>query len=175
MAPTATPTSLLISLSPSEYFERRYEAVRDVLLQVSTEETLDDVSSPQHATMEWIVETDQAQIPPTDEEVLLTRYIVSLLYFALKGDEWWQDFGFLDPSNICTWNDGGNNGCYCVTNGTEDILTEIGLCTSPDVACHIIIGFSNRFPLSLSEQLRTISMAGFPMKFSFWKIWRCCI
>jgi hypothetical protein len=127
------PTSPPVTLTPSESLGLRYEAVREVLLQVSTEEALDDQSSPQHATMVWIVENDQAQISPTDEGVLLMRYIVSLVYFSMDGDRWWNSFGFLGPSNICDWNDSGNSGCYCLTDGTRDILIEIALCKLTNV------------------------------------------
>lgn len=128
-ASVVAPSSSPVSLSRSESLAIRCEEVRSVFLQVSTQESLFDPTSPQYLRMEWLVENDGAQISPADEGVLLTRYVVSLLYFAFEGDEWCDSFGFLQPSTICECNDSNTNGCYCLTDGIRDILFKITLCT----------------------------------------------
>jgi hypothetical protein len=125
--PVGIPTAAPVTLSPSEALGLRYSEVREVLLQVSGASTLDDETSAQYQTMQWVVEDDLAQVPPSEEFVLIQRYIVALVHFAMNGPNWWDQLNFLSSSSVCDWNSDGGAGCYCADEVTGTVK-ELSLC-----------------------------------------------
>jgi hypothetical protein len=105
---------------PSNSSTVRYSAIREVLLDVTSATVLDDPSSPQHLTMVWLVEDDLLQVDPTEEDILIQRYIVSLLYFAMNGSQWTLPLKFLNATSVCEWNS-FVLGCFCFKDGSEVI------------------------------------------------------
>jgi hypothetical protein len=121
------PGSELATMTPSDSLSLRYSEVRQVLLDVSSSELLDDPTSAQYMTMEWLVKEDEAQVPPTEPFVLIQRFIIALFYFAFRGSAWWKDYGFLSGTNICEWNDNGYGGCFC-SNNNSNAVKMLSLC-----------------------------------------------
>lgn len=81
--------------------------------------------SPQRAALQWISSQDPLNLEPVSSRSLIDtteRYIVAVLYFATKGEEWRQKYNFLSSDSICRWNDGGSNGIICDGN---NVLTDI--------------------------------------------------
>ena len=124
------PAAAPVTLSPSEILSQRFTETREVLLQISSEETLDDIWSPQYKTMEWLVVEDEAQLSPTEETALIQRYTIALVYFAMNGPNWWNNYGFLGADSVCEWNDRSTMGCFCSDNTTSSRVQELSLCKS---------------------------------------------
>jgi hypothetical protein len=99
-APTDEPTPDT-SLTTS-----RIESLRDLIGSLSGYRTVDDPSQPQHAALDWIANIDGAKLnlSSTRYDTLVERYVVSLLYFATKGEAWTTQNGFLSPTHVCEWN-----------------------------------------------------------------------
>lgn len=74
------------------------QAIQQVLEEVSTPARFANVETSQYAALQWIAQTDQAVLCPTDEN-LKQRYILALLYFAFKGDDWYQCSG--QTGSVC--------------------------------------------------------------------------
>ena len=85
------------------------EQLVTILAPISGEEKLNDGSSPQYAALHWLAEEDTFVLDFDQEKALvIERYISSLLYFSTSGSTWRQQHGFLSPTSVCEWNDGGN-------------------------------------------------------------------
>jgi hypothetical protein len=155
----------------------RYSEVREVLLQVSGASTLDDETSAQYQTMQWVVEDDLAQVPPSEEFVLIQRYIVALVHFAMNGPNWWDQLNFLSSSSVCDWNSDGGAGCYCADEVTGTVK-ELSLCklTQWDVRLPCLVycrpvQLSRRLLLFLLRpQMKIMSNLEFQAKFSTYQV-----
>jgi hypothetical protein len=99
-APTDEPTP------DTSFTTSRMESLRDLIGSLSGYLTVDDPSQPQHAALEWLANKDGAQVnlSNTRYDTLAERYVVSLLYFATKGEAWTTQNGFLSPTHVCEWN-----------------------------------------------------------------------
>jgi hypothetical protein len=71
-----------------------------------------DITSPQYMAAKWIADVDDydMEIPhdPTnvdDSYDFVQRYVMAVFYYALGGDEWQDDYGFLSSSSVCEWNE----------------------------------------------------------------------
>jgi len=82
---------------------------------VSKSEDLTTPGTPQQQAVQWLTEEDEArvQVPigvdisdPLDRAgyLFVTRYIMALTYFALRGDKWMTQMNFLSPDPVCKWN-----------------------------------------------------------------------
>jgi hypothetical protein len=78
-------------------------------------EALFDESTPQYVTVEWLVYTDPARVEleSLENESLKERYVAALLYFALGGETWFDQYGFLSSSSVCEWNSVSGMGVFC--------------------------------------------------------------
>ena len=79
----------------------------------NSEEVLYDQGTPQYDALTWVANEDPLQIDldnPKDVNYIYERYGISLLYFALGGDEWWNTYNFLSATTVCDWNDGEDDG-----------------------------------------------------------------
>lgn len=89
---------------------------------------LSDESTPQFAALQWLSDTDPANLPVenTPLATLQKRFILATLYFATNGASWTQQYNFLTEGDICSWNDGGLQGVRC--DETDYIHIELGKC-----------------------------------------------
>lgn len=83
-----------------------------------------DTSTPQSKALEWIQDTDSAELCP-NSRFLVQRYIMAVFYFSTSGDQWkscsandensCQGENFLSRSHECFW-----GGVEC--NGQREII-----------------------------------------------------
>ena len=91
----ASPEQLLIFRKASIYSR--------LVDEVSSSESLHDSSSPQGMAFKFIVEEDKRDLHP-DEELLIQRYALAVLFFATIGDQWSHgDLHFLSAVHECHW------------------------------------------------------------------------
>jgi len=108
----------------------RQQLIAGVLGDVSPREDLEDFTTPQGMAFEFIVNDDEAQLCPDDEN-LIQRYVAAVLYYSTEGDGWSECFqgdtecgqgqsyyggkeAFLSPGSECDW-----AGLAC--NGVEEL------------------------------------------------------
>ena len=74
---------------------------------LSGSDILMDEASPQHRAVTWLVNDDPARlsIKTTDPSILTERYVVSLIYFSTGGENWSNQFNFLDKNSVCLWSE----------------------------------------------------------------------
>lgn len=84
--------------------------------------------SPAFRAIDWMASVDT--LPPTQQ-----RYALVVLYYATGGEEWWNQYGFLNAtSHECSnWNgvsplDGSDNGVLC--GDDEDAVEQLLLSTT---------------------------------------------
>ena len=91
---------------------------------VSSQQDLQTQGSPQNKAAIWLAEEDPANlvvpvlnITTVDGYRYMTRYIMTLNYFAMDGENWIDNMNFLSGDDICYWNsrypDGVDLGCLC--------------------------------------------------------------
>ena len=101
--------------TPSNEDSPYFQAITQYFMQegVTSEETFASNDSPQRRAANWLAETDthydDAYIPATnitEEEgyVFLSRYVMTVNYFALGGGNWNRDLNFLSSDHVCLWN-----------------------------------------------------------------------
>ncbi len=79
---------------------------------------LDDPSSPQSLSLQWLVERSNFQSWPFQQQV--QRDAMATIYYATGGLSWSNAGGnWLKNENECTWVQGSQEGDFCVENGTE--------------------------------------------------------
>jgi hypothetical protein len=91
----------------------RLQAVQDFLsVKITPVAKFKDITSPQYLASKWIADQDDfdMEIPDDPENVddsydFVQRYVMAVIYYALGGDEWQDDYGFLSPSPVCDWNE----------------------------------------------------------------------
>jgi hypothetical protein len=94
---------------------------------ISDEPILRDPGSPQHEAVRFLAEGDAYRMELNDAtaEQFVERYVLSLLYYAMKGTEWTYSLKFLSARNHCEWNsqfttESGNildEGVFCDDQG----------------------------------------------------------
>jgi len=132
---------------PSPDGEDSFAAFQNVLQPISGD-ALNDVSTPQFQALNWIANEDAAKLSPGDTAVE-TRYVAAVLYYALEGSGWLDNYSFLSEGNICTWNQNGADGFVfginCSSDGTVESLR---LCeflrTACSCACPTIMRLTHR-------------------------------
>eukprot|EP00568_Trieres_chinensis_P006711 CAMPEP_0183296592 /NCGR_PEP_ID=MMETSP0160_2-20130417/4079_1 /TAXON_ID=2839 ORGANISM="Odontella Sinensis, Strain Grunow 1884" /NCGR_SAMPLE_ID=MMETSP0160_2 /ASSEMBLY_ACC=CAM_ASM_000250 /LENGTH=263 /DNA_ID=CAMNT_0025458221 /DNA_START=87 /DNA_END=874 /DNA_ORIENTATION=+ len=81
---------------------------------ISTIGTVSDKRSPQYKAAMWLAQEDPSKpyIPPVaggDEyekdlaSSFAQRYILTVLYYSLGGEQWKENLGFLSKENVCDW------------------------------------------------------------------------
>jgi len=61
-----------------------------------------EISQTREDALVWIIQTDPKQVG-VDYPTLLQRYILALIYFATKGEEWTDAYKWLSEDNECQW------------------------------------------------------------------------
>ena len=108
----------------------RIKEIFDELSDISDEDELNDLDTPQGKSIVWLVTEDDKQLCPGDE-TLAQRYILSVLYFSTNGDDWTdcsQDDNncdrngdaWLSDSSECDW-----GGVQCNMRGFVETV-ELG-------------------------------------------------
>lgn len=84
-----------------------------------------DVSTPQHIAYVWLVNDDPAilDFDGLTEKDLNQRYIAALLYFALDGGNWFEQYYFLKESHVCEWNNGSSRNKMGIICDSSDNIT----------------------------------------------------
>jgi hypothetical protein len=105
------------------------ESLRLLFASISGIENLDDPTKPQFQTLEWLLHDDAvlSNLSGLNYNTLVERYVVSLLYFSLKGETWDEQNNFLSPSHICRW-----------TSQTSESTGVI--CDSESRVTHLLLG-----------------------------------
>ena len=88
----------------------RLVATIKFLSQVSDEQKLTTLYTPQSMAAQWIAEKDERmlEVPSgdyMDNLEFVERYIIAVFYFSLNGPQWDLQLGFLGSSSICDWQD----------------------------------------------------------------------
>ena len=61
------------------------------------------------AAYDWILNNSgNYDIDNLTEDELNDRYIAALFYFSLNGDNWSNQYGFLEDTHVCEWNNGSS-------------------------------------------------------------------
>jgi hypothetical protein len=116
-SPTQAPTT-----SPSPKTPSLMMIMQQKLLPISGEALFDE-SAPQFAAVEWLVHKDPArmELESLENDSLKERYVAALLYFALGGDTWFDQYGFLSSSSVCEWNSVSGMGVFCSGGVIDEI------------------------------------------------------
>ena len=94
---------------------------------VSTPEDLHLDGSPQNLAAAWLAEEDPANLvvplqPAFNTTTLdgyryMMRYVMALNFYAMDGENWFDDMNFLSGDDVCFWHtliaEGGFMGCMC--------------------------------------------------------------
>jgi hypothetical protein len=96
-APTLAPTSATET-------ERRVSFRKFLIAQaISTEEQLTDAFTPQYKALTWLSDEDTIS-QPTDEVAVTRRYVMAVFYYSMNGENWVEEFSWLDPRrDVCDW------------------------------------------------------------------------
>lgn len=96
------PLDFVATVSPDPILE---EAVQ-VLAEVSSHEDLITTGSPQNRAATWISKADHlGMFYFTDNQLdrFKQRYILTVFFYALGGENWEDDLGFLTVKDVCHW------------------------------------------------------------------------
>eukprot|EP00537_Pseudo-nitzschia_pungens_P003841 CAMPEP_0172362330 /NCGR_PEP_ID=MMETSP1060-20121228/5961_1 /TAXON_ID=37318 /ORGANISM="Pseudo-nitzschia pungens, Strain cf. cingulata" /LENGTH=1378 /DNA_ID=CAMNT_0013084815 /DNA_START=167 /DNA_END=4302 /DNA_ORIENTATION=- len=116
-SPTHTPS--VNTLRPTPYLSSKEETI----LKISGDSVF-NTSSPQHAAYDWILTQDpvNSDSDSSTEQEVTQRYIAVLFYFAMNGYDWIDQYGFLDESHVCGWNNGSaRNKMGIICNDLDQI------------------------------------------------------
>lgn len=107
----------------------RVVAIRERLEEEFDGASFDDQESPHYKALEWLALNDTLQLSE-DSPFLKERYVVALLYFATRGEDWTHNYGFLSNSSVCTWNDGNpdldyRQGVSCDGDDPTESVTHV--------------------------------------------------
>jgi len=84
-----------------------------------------NTSTPQYAAYDWLLSKDPANLDfgSSTEEEVNQRYIAAVFYFAMNGGDWIEQYGFLEDSHVCDWNDGSNRNTMGITCDSSNKIT----------------------------------------------------
>jgi hypothetical protein len=102
---TNTTIENLPTMSPIPYSDSTKERLENV-----SGDIVFDVSTPQYDAYDWLLNNDPANLDldSLTEEELNQRYIAALFYLSLNGKNWADQYGFLEASHVCEWNNGSS-------------------------------------------------------------------
>ena len=83
----------------------RFEVIKQMVTQVSNEQSLSNTTLPQYLALDWI--TNEKTLPlllnDFSSSLIVQRYTVALIYFSMKGEHWSNSSLFLSDSHECNW------------------------------------------------------------------------
>ena len=110
----ATTTTIQYSMAKAPVQTERFTAIRNVVLSISSIESLTQLHTPQNKALDWIANQDTLELEPLDHR-LIQRYTLAVLFFATNDMElsgWTKQFRWLTPEHECEWKDqGGVRAC----------------------------------------------------------------
>jgi hypothetical protein len=72
--------------------------------------------TPTAQALDWMANTDRSNLDfvTTRSSVLVERYALAVFYFATNGPAWFNRNNFLEPTSVCSWNNGQvTAGIFC--------------------------------------------------------------
>eukprot|EP00592_Proboscia_alata_P015579 CAMPEP_0194394034 /NCGR_PEP_ID=MMETSP0174-20130528/123631_1 /TAXON_ID=216777 /ORGANISM="Proboscia alata, Strain PI-D3" /LENGTH=852 /DNA_ID=CAMNT_0039189789 /DNA_START=100 /DNA_END=2654 /DNA_ORIENTATION=+ len=106
--PSAYPTYLPSGI-PSKVMILSFSTAMEIFVPISGEESLKNETSPQYLAMDWIVNHDEANMALKDEDKIVQRYILAVLYYSTQGKNWNNQCNFLSEKDVCDWNEFTNS------------------------------------------------------------------
>ena len=88
----------------------RQAEIRFACIDITEESVIDDISTPQHAAYQWLVQDDTLSpislsgLTKEEWDKILVRYSLATLYYATAGAKWFSAEKWLDPvTEECLW------------------------------------------------------------------------
>jgi hypothetical protein len=147
------------------------EGKEDFLIYTSCDD-MSDQRSPQWKAWDWLVNDDAAGLSVStgaSEFDVQQRFAAATLYFAMGGEGWSSDLGFLSTASICNWNDGEIKGIFCNDAGA---INEINI---GELGYWLSNYFLDSRSHKTSLQSTTIWLELFPLKWITFLSCRCSI
>jgi hypothetical protein len=119
-APTDAPTvATTVPLPPFADCATlpRDEALQKILAEITDLSFLNDISVAQGKAVDWLLNSDPAEIDPCTFPTVVQRYGLATLYYSTNGDGWTNNSGWLSGANECMW-----TGISCETDKVNEIL-----------------------------------------------------
>lgn len=150
--PTDVP-SMMPSVSPSSMPSSvRFMEITDKMYFLSGEK-LYEQGTPQYLSAMWMADGDPLRLDPDDAR-FAQRYIMALFYYAMDGERWVEQNGWLSELSECYWYgvDGTSPGCG--SPGAGGCIPRTDFKGSYDKVCRLDFGRLNNlygeFPSELS-------------------------
>ena len=110
------------------------ELLLELLTPISGDAILNE-STPQFEAFQWMTYEDSAVLlginSNTPSAVLIDRFVISLLFFATGGPDWFDKMNFLTNSSVCDWHSQQSKNCeygvFCNSAGSV-VRLSIGKC-----------------------------------------------
>ncbi len=146
--PSPTPSTMpSVSDKPTSIEEKILEIL--LLANVSERDELEDDTSPQGKALNWIIseagglesgeENDIQFMPGGDDDQIILRYILAVLYHSTGGNDWIDKGQWLTSTSVCEWNGFscrlGNKLTLSSNNLVGTIPSEIGSLPSLSECC----------------------------------------
>lgn len=100
---------------------------------ISTQDSLQDASSPQGQALRWVAALDDLQRPvPTQlhsDQRMVQRYVLAVLYYALNGPEWEAHWNWMSGTDECSWFE--TSVAPTVAQVPTNITTALGVTCNP--------------------------------------------
>lgn len=106
LAPSSAPSlSQQPSISPTIAdcgisSEQREEQILEILYNHSIRELVDDVNTPQGSATDWLLNDDGLRLCPNEEKIL-QRWVLAVIYFSTNGDAWFRCSGNQAAQDLC--------------------------------------------------------------------------
>lgn len=84
--------------------------IRRIIGEITEERYLSDKNKPHSRALEFMIGPNTTIPSNSAKEIVLQRYILSLLYFSTGGPSWTHQHNFLSPQNECEWKSSKNEG-----------------------------------------------------------------
>lgn len=150
--PTDVP-SMMPSVSPSNMPSSvRFMDITDKMYFISGDE-LYRQGSPQYMAAMWMADSDPLRLDPDDAR-FTQRYVMVLFYYAMDGQRWVEQNGWLSELSECYWYgvDGTSPGCGSTESG--GCIPRTDFKGSYDKVCRLDFGRLNNlygeFPSEMS-------------------------
>jgi hypothetical protein len=124
--PTTAPVSIVATF-------------QSVLLnhRVSSRQHLDQSGTPQHEALHWLV-NEHFLNASSSVQSIIDRYVLTVMYYAYDGSQWYDPIGFLSFQSICNWNSFLGIGAFC-TNSSSSFLHD-GKFQNTKVELRFVVG-----------------------------------
>ncbi len=82
----------------------KFDAIKSLVAQtISDPATFVNADSAQTKAIQWLANEDDYCFPLTEQDRIIQRYILAVIYFSLSGKGWHQPHHFLSPVHECQW------------------------------------------------------------------------